>query len=271
LISHCKRRLDRSDRARVELHRRLDGVVNPSLRDEGSNQRRDRGDLTHQVAGQVDDVRGEIPDRSRAGLLGIEAPAVARGVVAPVLQVAGPEVTDLAQLAGLDQLARQAHGRYEARVEAAHVLDAGLRHRAPELVALVRRARQRLLAKDVLARLGGQRRRLGVKGVRAAVVEQADLLVEYEVVPVGRPALVAVAACGRLDLALRAPGDRDQARHERRRPGHARNLAEGVRVRLAHERVAEHPDADYLRRLGRFLSALLLVHVLRLCLWKERE
>ena len=70
---------------------------------------------------------------------------------------------DLAELAGVDQLAREAHGRDEAVVEGAQVLHAGRRDAAPDLEALVRVAAERLLADDVLARLGGGDRRLGVE------------------------------------------------------------------------------------------------------------
>jgi hypothetical protein len=46
-------------------------------------------------------------------------------------------VADLADLAGLDEPAGQAHGRDEAVVEGAHVLDARGLHALPGLVALV--------------------------------------------------------------------------------------------------------------------------------------
>ena len=60
---------------------------------------------------------------------GVEAPRVERRVVGPVLEVAAAEVPDLAELAGLDHLAREADGRHEAVVERAEVLDAGRRDR----------------------------------------------------------------------------------------------------------------------------------------------
>ena len=72
-------------------------------------------------------------------------------------------MADLAELAGVDQLAREPHGRHEAVVERAQVLDAGRRDALPDLVALVGVAPERLLADDVLARLGGGDRRLGVE------------------------------------------------------------------------------------------------------------
>jgi hypothetical protein len=92
-------------------------------------------------------------------------------------------------------------------------------------------------------------RRLGVKRVRAAVVEEADAVVLDEPPPVVGRVVVAVAARGLLHRSGVAPRDADEARLERRRPRDVRDLPERVRVRLAHERVAEHPYAD-LRHFG---------------------
>ena len=81
-------------------------------------------------------------------------------------------MADLAELAGLDHLPGEPHRRHEAVVEPAEVLDAGRRDPLPDLVALGGVAAERLLAEDVLARLGGGDRGLGVERVRAAVVEE---------------------------------------------------------------------------------------------------
>ena len=188
----------------------------------------------------------EIAECAGSGLVGVEAPGVEARVVAPVLQVTGAEVPELAELAGVDHLPREPHCRHEPVVERAEVLDAGRGDPSPDLVALVGGPAERLLADDVLARLRGGDRRLGVQRVRAAVVEEADCGIGDEVLPVRRPTLVAVAGRGRGDGLLVPPRDRDQLRHEGRRPGHVGDLLERVRVRLAHERVAEHPDADRL-------------------------
>ena len=69
------------------------------------------------------------PSAPEPAASGVEAPRVERRVVAPVLEVAAAEVAHLAELAGLDHLAREPHGRDEAVVEGAHVLDAGRGHR----------------------------------------------------------------------------------------------------------------------------------------------
>ncbi len=144
----------------------------------GMNVRRkpaDLVDLADEVAGEVDDVGGEVAERARAGGSRGRSARPPRVGVAPVLEVAAAEVADLAELARVDQLPREADGRHEAVVEGAHVLHAGRGDAPPDLVALVRVAPERLLADDVLARLGGGDRRLGVECVRAEVVEEPDL------------------------------------------------------------------------------------------------
>src|SRR5205085_11532796 len=119
----------------------------------GLDERRHGRDLADEVAGEVDDVGAEVAERARAGLVGMEAPGVERRVVAPVLEVAAAEVTDLAQLARLDQLAREAYRRHEAVVERAQVLDARRGDLLPDSMALLGIASERLLADDVLAGL----------------------------------------------------------------------------------------------------------------------
>ena len=128
-------------------------------------------------------MRREVAERARAGLRAVEAPHLGVGV-APVLEVAPSEVADLAELAGVDQLACEPYGRHEAVVEGAQVLYAGRLDALPDLVALVGVPAERLLADDVLARLGGGDRRLGVEGVRAEVVEEPDLRIGDDVLPV---------------------------------------------------------------------------------------
>jgi hypothetical protein len=146
---------------------------------------------------------------------------------------------------------RELYDRHEAVVEAAQVLDAGRGDLPPDLEALVRGAPERLLAEHVLAGLRGGDRRLGVHRVRRAVVEEPDALVGDEVAPVGRPALVAVPPGGLGDGRAVAARDRDEPWHERRRRGQVGERAEGVRMRLAHERVAEHADPDLRRPAAR--------------------
>ncbi len=167
------RSLHRADRAVREPHDRLDRVVDVAAGDERLRDRRHLFDLADQVAREVDHVRAEVAERARPREVLLEAPDVALGR-APLLQIGAAEVLDVAELAGLDDLARQPDRRHEAVVERAHVLDAGRLHALPRLVGLGGVAPQRLLADHVLARLGGRDRRLGVQVVRPRVVEQLD-------------------------------------------------------------------------------------------------
>ena len=64
-------------------------------------------------------------------------------------------------------------------------LTPALLHRVQHRLGLFGGARQRLLAEDVLARLGGGDARLGVHVVRAAVVEELDAVVCQHLAPVG--------------------------------------------------------------------------------------
>ena len=240
-------RLDRPDRAALELDRGLERVVDLPSGQEGVHEACDRRDLADEKAGKVDDVGAEVPERAGARLVGLEAPGVEARIVTPVLQVAAAEVADLAQLAGLDQLPREAHRGHEPVVEAAEVLDAGCGDPLPDLVALRRVAPERLLAEDVLAGLRGGDRRLRVQGVRAAVVEEADGRVGHELPPVRRPALEAEPRRDFRDGFLVAACKRDEPRAERR--VELRDRAECARVRPAHEGVAEHADPDFVRHL----------------------
>src|SRR3954465_15132660 len=103
-------------------------------------------------------------------------------------------MADFTQCSLLDQPGGEPHRGDEPIVESAEMLDAGRGDAAPHVVALVGRASQGFLAQDVLARLGRGDRRLGMERIGAAVVEEPDSLVRHEVVPVGRPPLVAVPA-----------------------------------------------------------------------------
>ena len=157
---------------------------------------------------------------------------------------------DVSDLACLDHLARQPHSRHEAVVEGAHVLDAGGLDALPGVVRLGRVAPERLLADHVLAGLGGRDRGLSVQVVRTDVVEQLHAIVGDDRVPVRDVLGEPVAARGLGHRLLVAARDGHELRLQRRRPGHVGDLPVGVRVGLAHERVAEHADADRLHPLG---------------------
>src|SRR5439155_3162807 len=157
------RRLDRPDRAAFELDSRLDRVVDPSTAHECLHDAGDRAELADEVAREVDHVRAEIAERAGSRLIRIEAPRVERRVVAPVLQVTAAEMAELSECTLVDQLAREPHRGDEAGVEPAQMLDAVGGNAAPNLVALLGRAPERLLAEDVLARFGSGDRRLGME------------------------------------------------------------------------------------------------------------
>src|SRR6266851_3180881 len=95
-----------------------------------------------------------------AGDLPVEPPHLReRGVGDPFLQVAAAKMVDLPEIARLEHLASKAHGRHEPVVERAHVLDAGLRHPLPDVIAFLGIAAERLFAHDMLASLGRRDRR----------------------------------------------------------------------------------------------------------------
>jgi hypothetical protein len=191
---------------------------------------------------QVDRVRAEVAQRTRAGDGRIEMPVVRRRVPAPGLEISRTEVHDLAELTGLHELAREANGGYEAIVEAGRVNDACVLGGAPHRVCLARRQRERLLAEDVLARACRRDRRLRVKRVRPAVDEQADSVVCDLLVPVRRRLRPAQSSPGLLERLAVAAADRDEVRLEC-----GAELAHGserTRVGVAHEAIAEHRDAD---------------------------
>src|SRR5439155_126085 len=81
------RRLDRPDRAVLELDGRFDRVVHPATAHECLHDAGDRTELADEVTREVDHVRTEIAERTRSRPVRIEAPRVERRIVAPVLQV----------------------------------------------------------------------------------------------------------------------------------------------------------------------------------------
>ena len=75
------RRLERPDGAAFELDRRLHRVVDLATLDERPEEAPDGLDLSDEVAGEVDDVGGEITERARARGTAVEAPDLS--VVSP--------------------------------------------------------------------------------------------------------------------------------------------------------------------------------------------
>src|SRR5206468_11440012 len=100
------RRLERAHRAVGERDGRLDRVVHLAVGDERLQEAAHLPDLADEVAGEVDDVRGEVAERARTRLSVVEPPHLGSRV-APVLEIAPAEVADLAELAVVDELPRQ--------------------------------------------------------------------------------------------------------------------------------------------------------------------
>ena len=160
------RRLVRPDRAVLELDGGLEGVVDVDgpagpLLDERPQDPVDGAGLADEVAGLVDHVRAEVAEGAGAGDLLVEPPDLRElGIHDPLLVVAAAEVVDLAELARVDHLLREPDRGVEAVVERGHVLHARLGDRLPDLVALLGRPAERLLADHVLAGPCGRDRRL---------------------------------------------------------------------------------------------------------------
>ena len=73
------RRLDRADRAALELDCGLEHVVDAPAREEGVDEAGDGRDLADEEARQVDDVRAEVAERAGACLVRLEAPGARLG------------------------------------------------------------------------------------------------------------------------------------------------------------------------------------------------
>ena len=179
------RGLERPGDAVFELDRGDEMVVDVPPGHERANRGRHRRDLADQVAREVDDVRAEVAERAGPGLGRIEAPRALVRIPAPGLEVTRPEMDDVAELSGVEELADEAHGGHEAVVEPAHVHDAGPLGLLPHPVRLLRRETERLLAQDVLAVPRRLDTRLGVDRVRPAVVEELYPVVGDLLAPVG--------------------------------------------------------------------------------------
>jgi hypothetical protein len=151
---------------------------------------------------------------------------------------------DVAELSGVQELADEAHGGHEAVVEPAHVDNPRLLGLLPHAVRLLRRETERLLTQDVLAVPRRLDAGLGVDRVRPPVVEELHAVVGDLLAPVGDRLPPTPLACRLLHGFFRSPRDRNELRAH----GHVEMLErlQRARVRLAHEGVAEHGDADRL-------------------------
>ena len=164
--------------------------------------------------------------------------------MAPVLQVARADMEDPAESALRDQLVRERQRRHASVVEPDEGLDAllrrllrGVTHRP----GIVERSGERLLARDVLARLERRDRHLGMQMVRGADVHEIDLGIRDQRLPVGgaglpAPLLGETTRLGAVASAGRLHHDRPTQFEESRRTRPC------VGVRAAHELRSD--DAD---------------------------
>ncbi len=203
----------------------------------------DFGDfLAGDEAGHVDDVGVQVAVGARAGQLLVEPPEQGHGFAGPILEIRGPDVADLADLALTDQLVGEGHGRAAAVVEPDEGLDAvplgGLDHFAGVLEG----AGDRLFAADRLAGGDGGLGHGGVHVVGRHHVDQPDQGRLDQFFPVGRavlPAPIGGEARVFLRQAVDRVHDRDHGRLEEL--GH---LSPCVGMGTAHEALADESDVD---------------------------
>ncbi len=204
LRPEAARGLDRADRAVLEVHDRLD-------RSSTVTARRPRGPWRRCACDASPDAISPTRYRARSITCAPRSPSAPEPATSlseppdhrevrvddPLLQVAPAEVEDLAELAGLDDHAREPDGRHEAVVEGAPSPSRRSRRRA----STSRRTRPRcgragFSQITCLPRLGGRDRRLGVEVVRPGVVERADPVVGDDLLPVRDVAVEPVPAGG---------------------------------------------------------------------------
>jgi hypothetical protein len=192
-------------------------------------------------------VRAEVAEGPGPGPLGPQAPGQRRVRVGqPVLQVDGAQVAQRADAALLDELPGQGKRGDAAVVEADHGPGpAGVRgvggrvHR----LGLGQGIGERLLAEHVLARRerGDRDRRVLVAG--RADVDQLNVVAGDQRPPVGLGGGPAEPTRRRLRCRLVTAADGGEPGPQRD-VEHPVDRVPGERVRPAHERVADHADAD---------------------------
>jgi hypothetical protein len=236
------------------VHRHRAGARAAGVRPLGGERRAERrhpGDLVAgQVAGQVDDVRAQVAERTGPGPLGLHPPGHRRaGVSKPVLQVNGAEVAQGTEAALLDEAPGQGERGHAPVVEAHHGPGArrvgrvgGRLHR----LGFREGVGEGLLAQHVLARGEGGDRDRRVRVAGRGDVDELDVVAGDQRPPVrlDRPPAEPLRRRPRGGLVPAADGG--EPRPQREVEGTAHRVP-GERVGPAHERVADHADADGVR------------------------
>src|SRR2546427_1437249 len=183
----------------------------------------------------------EIGDRGAAHR-SVEAPVEGnRGVDELVRKPGGAEQPDLADSALADHPPHQGHGRQAAVVEANGVENPGFAGGVNRGGSLRVGDGKRLLADHRLAGRCRRDRDLGVSPRRSADVNDVDLGPAHQLAPVGDRAIHTVRDGCRIDVLLVAPADQAKPRAVAE-PPHHRGDGVAVRVRFAHDSVADDPD-----------------------------
>ena len=203
--------------------------------------------LTRDVLGEVDDVRTDVPERTRPGPFLLQSPAHRRERVGdPVLQVLRPHVPDLPEPSLGDELSGEGDGRDAPVGEPDHGQHAVL-GRSPcsggHRLGLGHRVRQRLLAQHVLAGVEGRDRDLGVGVPGGADVDQVDVRTVEQPGPVGLGLLPAhpLGGLGHADRVT--PAEHPHLGSERQ-VEETWGGAPALGVGRTHEGVADHADAE---------------------------
>ena len=189
-------------------------------------------------------MRADIAERPAAGEFLFQPPDQREiRVHDPILKVGAVVVIGLADLAVFDELLREGHGGDFAVVVHDHVLDAGLFDRREHGLGVGQGIGERLFADDVLARPRGGDGHLGMPIARRRDVHDINVLALDDAPPVGIVLLPAELPRRGRDRRLVPPAKDFHARLEFAGEK-AAYLPEGVRVRFAHEFVAQQCDVD---------------------------
>ena len=246
-----------ADRAVRELDQRLRGVVDVHLAarrgssgsgrsltnvfsrpdtSTGSPTRcRDRSIVCERMSPSDPDPARAFSSRQTRGNFGIDD---------PVLQVDAAVVVDVADLPVVDELLGQRHRRAATVVVADHVDDAGLLDGGVHALGVGDGVGERLLAQDRLA--------ASAAAIAIGACESPGVQMSTTSMSLRASTSCQLVACsskprragGLLDLRLGAADDDLQHRLERRVLEEPPDLAPGVRMRAAHEVVADHRDVQ---------------------------